>query len=79
MMGQQLTRAEMTSHNAFIFGTDRDISLTRRAMLIAPLLAALPLALPGAMARAGEINPAETAITLPDAIEWSAWSGGPDG
>ena len=46
-------------------------------MLVAPFLAALPLALSGATARARQIDQAETAIRLPDAIEWSAWSGGP--
>jgi hypothetical protein len=41
---------------------------TRRALLLAPLLAALPLS--GEFARAGKVDPNETAITLPDAIEW---------
>jgi hypothetical protein len=46
-------------------------------MLVAPLLALLPLELSGEAARAGQIDPAQTAITLADAIKWSAWSGGP--
>src|SRR6266550_6663538 len=50
---------------------------TRRGMLVAPFLAALPLALSGATAGAGQIDPTETAVTLADAIKWSAWSGGP--
>jgi hypothetical protein len=50
---------------------------TRRGMLVAPILAALPLALSGATAGAGQIDPTETAVTLADAIKWSAWSGGP--
>jgi hypothetical protein len=49
----------------------------RRGLLLAPFLAALPLELLGETARAGQINPAETAITPSDAIKWSAWSGGP--
>ena len=49
----------------------------RRGLLLAPFLAVLPLELLGETARAGQINPAETAITLSDAIKWSAWSGGP--
>jgi len=61
----------------FSLTADHDICSTRRDLLIAPLLAALPLAMLGAPARAGQINPAETAITLPDAIKWSDWSGGP--
>lgn len=56
---------------------DHDIFSTRRELLIAPLLAALPLAMLGATAQAGQINSAETTVTLPDAIKWSAWSGGP--
>jgi hypothetical protein len=61
----------------FSLTADHDICSTRRDLLIAPLLAALPLAMLGAPARAGQINPAETKITFPDAIKWSDWSGGP--
>ncbi len=56
---------------------DHAILSRRRGMLVAPFLAALPLALLDAVARAGQIDPAETAITPSDAIKWSAWSGGP--
>jgi hypothetical protein len=56
---------------------DGESCSSRRGFLAASLIAALPLALRGATARAGQINPAETAITLPDAIKWSEWSGGP--
>lgn len=56
---------------------DRDTCSSRRAMLAASLLAFLPLTLRGTSARAGQIDPTETAITLPDAIKWSDWSGGP--
>jgi hypothetical protein len=47
---------------------------TRRELL--PLLCALPLALSGTAALAGQINPSETQITLPDAIKWSGWING---
>jgi hypothetical protein len=50
---------------------------TRRSALVAPFLAALPLMLLDATARAGQLDPAETAITPSDSIKWSAWSGGP--
>jgi hypothetical protein len=53
------------------------IRSTRRDMLVAPFLALLPLALSAAAAGAGQIDPTKTAVTLPDAIKWSAWSGGP--
>jgi hypothetical protein len=56
---------------------DHAICPMRRGLLLAPFLAALPLELLAETARAGQINPAETAITLSDAIKWSAWSGGP--
>lgn len=56
---------------------DENVVPTRRELLLAPLLAALPLAMSGATAQASPINPAETQVTLPDTIRWLAWSGGP--
>ncbi|MGB9644106.1 MAG: hypothetical protein WCB44_03080, partial [Stellaceae bacterium] len=47
----------------------------RRQLLLASLLAALPLGL--SARRAAAINPAETQVTLPDQIKWTAWSAGP--
>jgi hypothetical protein len=73
----------MSSSNALerslvsVLSADHAIASTRRGVLIAPLLAALPLAIFGATARAGQINPTETAITLPDSIRWNNWSAGP--
>ena len=52
---------------------------TRRALLLTTLFASLPLALATTPAKAGEINPLETAVTLPDAIRFLPWSGGPPG
>jgi hypothetical protein len=60
-----------------LLDADVDACSSRRQFLAASLLAALPLVLRGTLARAGQINPAETAITLPDAIKWSEWSGDP--
>jgi hypothetical protein len=60
-----------------LIAADGGACSSRRSLLVASLVAALPLALRGTTARASQINPAETAITLPDAIEWSDWSGGP--
>ncbi len=48
----------------------------RRGLLLAPLLAALPLALSDTAALASPLNPSETEITLPDAIEWGGWING---
>jgi hypothetical protein len=47
----------------------------RRQLLLASLLAALPFGL--SARRAEAINSAETQVTLPDQIKWTAWSGGP--
>jgi hypothetical protein len=47
--------------------------VTRRALLVAQLLAGLPLALSNAPAWGDKIDPSETQVTLPDAIEWSGW------
>jgi hypothetical protein len=52
-----------------------DGSATRRSLLLAPLLAALPLGL--SEAEASSIDPTETAITLPDAMRWTSWQGLP--
>jgi hypothetical protein len=46
-------------------------------LLFAPLLASLPLALSGTAVRASELNPAETQITLPDAMKFVTWIGAP--
>jgi hypothetical protein len=51
----------------------REICSTRRELLLAPLLAALPLALSDTAVLAGRINPSETQVTLPEAIKWSGW------
>lgn len=46
---------------------------TRRSLLLSPLLAALPLGLSSSLAEASKIDPKETVITLPDAIQWKSW------
>ena len=51
----------------------------RRMLLMAPLIASLPLALKASAAHAGKIDASETAVTLPDAIKFIPWSGGPAG
>ena len=49
----------------------------RRALLLAPLLAAVAVGLADQPAFAAKVDPAETQITLPDAIKWTAWTGLP--
>src|SRR5437879_4746953 len=62
---------DILSSDAFL--AEHETCSTRRRLLLAPLIAALPLVLSGTAARAGRINPAETQVTLPDAISWSGW------
>jgi hypothetical protein len=59
-----------------VLATDLDVVATRRALLLGSLIAGLPLAA-ATSAQAGRLDPAETAITLPDAIRFVAWSGAP--
>lgn len=67
--------AKVFSTNVLI--GDRDLVPTRRALLLAPLLAGLPLAVSRVAAQASKLDPSETAITLPDAMKFTAWSGAP--
>jgi hypothetical protein len=57
------------------FTGDHEFYPTRRWLALAPLFAALPLALSGSTASAAKIDPSETVITPPDAIKWTSWSG----
>ena len=58
-----------------IFAEDTLLLPGRRQLLLASFLAAMPLGL--SARRAEAINPAETQVTLPDQIKWTAWSAGP--
>jgi hypothetical protein len=49
-------------------GDLKDLTATRRALILAPLLAALPATLLADPARA--IDPAQTQVTLPDQYQW---------
>jgi hypothetical protein len=54
-----------------------DACATRRRVLLAPLLAAVPFAMAATAAQAGTIDPSQTAIILPAAVQWVPWSGLP--
>src|SRR5262245_44847653 len=54
-----------------------DISASRRGVLLAPLVAAVTLAMARTAAQAGRIDPTQTIIILPDAMTWVPWSGLP--
>jgi hypothetical protein len=56
---------------------DHDIIATRRTLLLAALVAGLPLTASSGAAKASRLNPDETIVTLPDAIRFVAWSGAP--
>jgi hypothetical protein len=51
-----------------------DIAATRRGLVLAPLLAALPVALVTDPAHA--VDPTQTQVTLPDQMQWKPWSAG---
>jgi hypothetical protein len=53
-----------------------EICSTRRGLMLAPLFAAVALAVSDTAALAGRINPSDTQVTLPDAIRWSGWING---
>jgi hypothetical protein len=52
-----------------------EVDAIRRGLLLAPLVAALPLGLFTAPAWA--IDPSQTQVTLPGHFPWKPWSGGP--
>jgi hypothetical protein len=55
-------------------GDLKDLGATRRGLILAPLLAAIPSALFSGPAHA--INPNETQVTLPEQMQWKPWSAG---
>jgi hypothetical protein len=62
---------------AFITTPNNAAMAARRTLLLAPLLAAAMAGLADQPALAAKLDRAETQVTLPDAIKWSAWTGGP--
>jgi hypothetical protein len=67
---------DTVSASSFL-AADRDVLATRRILLLAALTAGLPLAASSRAANASKLDPAETIVTLPDAIRFVAWSGAP--
>jgi hypothetical protein len=68
----------MTSHATqggalSVLSSQARLFASRREAILAPLVATLAIALPGAAGLADKLNPSETAITLPDAIQWNSW------
>ncbi len=59
-------------------GETSDFAATRRGLMFAPLLAALPAALVSDPAHA--VDPTQTQVTLPDQMQWKPWNvDGPKG
>jgi len=50
-----------------------ELNSTRRSLVLAPLLAVSSVVPFATRAQAGKVNPSETSVTLPDAIEWGSW------
>lgn len=63
--------------SALAAASDPGQGLTRRTALLAPLLAAVPLAFSERRGEASEINPKETIVVLPKDFKWTTWSGLP--
>ena len=59
--------------------TNNADAISRRMLLLAPIFGSLAVALGVNSAEASMIDPSETAVTLPDAIRFVPWSGGPAG
>jgi hypothetical protein len=55
----------------------RDVIATRRTLLIASLIAGLPLAASGTAAQASPLDPTETIITPHDSINFVPWANAP--
>jgi hypothetical protein len=60
-----------------LLAADRPLPATRRALLLASLMASLPLVASARVAKASRLDPSETTITLPDDVRFVAWSGAP--
>jgi hypothetical protein len=65
---ERLARTLTSATDGDLQGLAKDLAATRRALLFAPLLAALPAALLPDPAHA--IDPAQTQVTLPDQYQW---------
>jgi hypothetical protein len=66
-----------TRETGALNATDLAAASTRRTLLLAPLLAALPLGASSKPAQASKIDPSQTAITLPDDFKWNSWGNVP--
>jgi hypothetical protein len=64
-----------SSISSLVLPNNEIMPATRRRVLLASLLATLPLSL--SSQRADAINPSETQVTLPGQIKWVAWTAGP--
>jgi hypothetical protein len=73
-ISSQVTQ-DLSQNLAFVLSRAQNLTSSRRSLLLAPLLAALPLALVAGPAEA--LDPAETQITLPNQFKWKPWTEGP--
>lgn len=74
-IGQALPAAATAEDLARLLPQLAEFGATRRGLLLAPLLAALPLSLTSGPAAA--IDPAQTQVTLPEQFPWKPFAGSP--
>ena len=77
LLKEPLPLAGTRSSSPLVLPFDDGFRLPRRRVVLASLLAALPLGLSGRPAEAAKIDPSETQVTLPNEIQWTAWPGLP--
>jgi len=73
-ISRQVTQ-DLSQNLAFILSRAQNLTSSRRGLLLAPLFAALPLALAASPAEA--LDPAETQVTFPYQYKWKPWAEGP--
>ena len=74
-LGQMLPATPAVEDLALLLPQLAEIGPSRRGLLLAPLLAMLPLGL--ASRPAAAIDPAQTQVTLPDRFPWKPFAGAP--
>jgi hypothetical protein len=70
--GDQLVETPHSSATASIIDPG-----SRRMILLAPIIAALPVSFWTPGARASKLDQSQTVVTLPSAIKWTEWNGLP--
>src|SRR5258708_37970137 len=72
LRGDQLVEPRLSSPTANTIDPG-----SRRMILLAPIIAALPVSFWAPGARASKLDHSQTVVTLPSAIKWTEWNGLP--